>query len=214
MADAGAHSTGPDGVDILSGVKMSWDPSVEMLLARWCDESKCFEWMHIESFNYYDNRARILTISTNILTAISGVSNMVAGGTIVNGFQLAWLFGSLSVIISISNMLQEKLAYSIKSIENSTLATQWGSIRRKIEEEISIPPESRRDCGTFMKYIRQDINQVSIGGNSMIPEFIRDKCLEKFSKINEFDIPDICGKMEHTQIYIRQPLITNASSIN
>ena len=100
-------------------------------------------------------------------------------------------------------MLQEKLAYAAKSVEHNHYASQWGSIRRKIEEEISIPPESRRDCGTFMKYLRQDINKVSIAGNSTIPEFIRDKCLEKFSKIDEFDIPDICGKMEHTHIYIR-----------
>ena len=203
-----------DGGDTLSGVKMNWDPAVEILLAKWCDEAKCYEWMHTQAFSYYDGRARLLTIATNILTAISGISNVVAGGAVINGFQLAWVFGSLSVLISIANMLQEKLAYSAKSVVHDNHATQWSSISRKIEEEISVPPESRRDCTTFMKYVRQDINQVSMGGNSVIPEFIRDKCLEKFSKITDFDIPEVCGKMEHTQIFIRQPLLTNASSIN
>ena len=103
-------------------------------------------------------------------------------------------------------MLQEKLGYLQKSIDHNHYATQWGSVRRKIEEQLSIPPESRKDCVTFLKYLRVDINQVSIDGNSMIPEHIRDECSEKFSKVPEFEIPDICGKVEHTQIYVKPSL--------
>jgi hypothetical protein len=194
-----------DDGDTLAQVSMTWDPSVEQLLARWCDEAKCFEWMHVESFNYYDGMSRILAISSNILTAIGGVSNMVAGGYTINGFQLAWAFGGVSVLISIANMLQEKLAYASKSVEHDQRAIQWGRIKRKIEEEISVPPASRRDCGTFLKYIRHDINAVSTGGNSMIPGFILKKCMEKFGKLDDFEVPEICGKMEHTHIYIRAP---------
>jgi hypothetical protein len=134
---------------------------------------------------------------------VSGVSNIMAGGVQINGFQLAWIFGSLSVLISIANMLQEKLAYLAKSIEHNLYGTQWGVIRRKIEEQLSIPPEARKECGSFMKYLRADINQVSVDGNSMIPEFIRFACNAKFGPIPNFDVPDICGKMEHTRIYVR-----------
>lgn len=187
-------------------IKQDWNPGVENMLASWCDEAKCFEWMHTEAFSFFDKRARALTIASNVLTAISGISNIMAGGSSVNGFQLSWVFGTLSVVISITNMLQEKLAYVTKSVEHNHYATQWGSIRRKIEEQLSIPPESRKDCPTFLKYLRVDINQVSIDGNSMIPERIRDECHEKFGKIQDFDLPDICGKVEHTQIYIKPNL--------
>jgi len=197
MADA------PNTEDSSITIKQEWNHGVEKMLAGWCDESKCFEWMHTESFSFYDKRAKALAIATNILIAVSGVSNIMAGGLEVNGFQLSWIFGSLSVIISIGNMLQEKLAYLTKSIQHNHYGTQWGTIRRKIEEQLSIPPEARKECGTFMKYLRADINQVSIDGNSMIPEFIRKACNEKFARIIDFDVPDICGKMEHTKIYVR-----------
>ena len=184
-------------------IKQDWNPGVERMLASWCDEAKCFEWMHTEAYSLFDKRARSLTIASNVLTAISGISNIMAGGVSVNGFQLSWIFGTLSVVISITNMLQEKLGYITKSVEHNHYATQWGTIRRKIEEQLSIPPESRKDCATFLKYLRVDINQVSVDGNSMIPERIRDECNEKFGKIDNFDIPDICGKVEHTQIYVK-----------
>jgi hypothetical protein len=98
-------------------------------------------------------------------------------------------------------MLQEKLAYTARATEHRQYSIQWGTVRRKIDEELSIPPDSRKDCGTFLKYLRQDINQVSMDGNAKIPEIVKSACFEKFSKIPNFDLPDICGQVEHTQAY-------------
>jgi hypothetical protein len=57
-----------------------------------------------------------------------------------------------------------------------------------------------------LKYLRQDINQVSVAGNAKIPEFIRDECYKKFSQIPDFDLPDICGQIEHTKVYFMNPV--------
>lgn len=186
--------------------KLQWTQSIESMMARWGDEAKCFEWMHTEAYSYYDAHGRGMMIASNVLSAVSGLSNVIAGGSVVNGFQLSWAFGTLAITVSIMNMLQEKLGYTSKAAQHNQFSIQWGSIRRKIEETLSIPPESRKDCNAFMKYIRQDINQVSISGNSIIPERIRTRCFEKFTNIPSFDIPDICGKMEHTRMYVRPEL--------
>jgi hypothetical protein len=183
--------------------RIQWTPSIETMLARWGDEAKCFEWMHSEAYSFYDGQSRNMMIASNVLTAVSGLSNVIAGGSIVNGFQLSWVFGSLAIAVSITNMLQEKLGYTAKAAQHNQYSIQWGSIRRKIEEALSMPPEFRKDCNSFMKYVRQDINQVSISGNSMIPERIKKACFDKFNTVPDFDIPDICGKMEHTRMYIR-----------
>lgn len=190
-------------VDISNGTKLTWTPSIELMLAKWGDEAKCFEWMHTECYSYYDINSRNMMIASNVLSAVSGLSNVIAGGASVNGFQLSWAFGSLAIAVSITNMLQEKLGYTAKAAQHNQYSIQWGSIRRKVEEELSIPPESRKDCKSFMKFLRQDINQVSVAGNSIIPEFIRAKCYHKFKGIPDFDIPDICGQMEHTQVYVK-----------
>jgi len=171
------------------------------MLAKWCDQAKAFEWMHTEAYSFFDTRARIIAIISNIFTAVSGLTNVIAGGSTVNGFQLAWVFGSFSIVVSITNMLQEKLAYNTRATEHRQYSIMWGTVRRKIEEEIGIPPEARKECKTFMKYLRQDINQVSMDGNAKIPENIKQNCYDKFSKITNFTLPDICGELEHTQVY-------------
>ena len=180
---------------------IAWDESIEELLTRWCDQAKCFEWMHTEAFSTYNQRARALMIATNVLSALSGLSNIIAGGTTINGFQLAWIFGSLTIIVSMTTMLQEKLAYAAMAIEFQHFSIAWGIIRRKLEEQLALPPSSRKDCGTFLKYVRQDINQVSMDGNTKIPVAVRKACYEKFHSIPDFDVPDICGELEHTKTY-------------
>jgi hypothetical protein len=190
-----------ESIDLENG-NLTWSPTIDQLLAAWCDNAKCFEWMHLEAFNISSSKARKFMIATNLLTAISGLSNIITGGYQINGFQIAWIFGSLSILTSSLNMLQDKLGYQSDSEKHRKLSNQWGIIRNKIEEVIILPPNARRDCKTFLRYIKADINQASIDGNSLIPENVRISCYEKYKNIPNFDIPDICGKMEHTKVFI------------
>jgi hypothetical protein len=190
--------------------QLQWSEAIDTLLARWCDEAKCFEWMHTESYHLFESKSRLLIVSSNVLTSVSGLINLIVGGMSVQGFQTSWIFGSVSILISITNMLQEKLGYSKSAIEHRSYATAWGIVRRKIEEELMIPRASRKQCATFLKFVREDINKVSLDGNSKIPESVLDQCLAKFGAIDQFLIPDICGKMEHTKIYVedgKKPLL-------
>lgn len=182
--------------------RVQWNRAIETLMANWCDNAKCFEWMHNEAYAMADRRSKILIITSNAVAAVGGLSNLITGGTTVGGFQLSWIFGSLAILVSITNMLQEKLGYTVLVEEFKHYSTAWGMIRSRIEEQLAIPPASRKDCGTFMKYLRQDMNQVSMQGSAKIPQSIRNACYAKFNKIPEFDLPDICGEMEHTRVYI------------
>ena len=180
---------------------LSWDTSIEAMLSKWCDEAKCFEWMHTEACTSYDSHSKCLTISSNIISAIAGLLNVIAGNQVVNGFQFIWVFGSLSIVISILNMIQEKMAYASLASDFRAFSMTWGIIRRKIEEELALPVNSRKSCGTFLQSIRQDINQASLAGNSKLPPDIRDKCYAKFKTVPGFEIPEICGNLYHTTAY-------------
>lgn len=195
-----------DGAEAVALADLDWTSEIDTMLAKWCDQAKCFEWMHSQAFSIFDFRARLIVITSNILTAVGGISNVIVGGQSPDGFNWSIVFGSMSIVISIANMLQEKLAYASRAASHEHFSTQWGTIHRKIEEEVLIPPTSRKDCRTFLKYIRQDINKVSMDGNAKIPDFIKDLCAKKFAKVPDFDIPDICGHVEHTKVYIK-PLI-------
>lgn len=198
-----------------SSRKVDWSPDIDILLASWCDKAKCFEWMHTEAFSICDKKSKAFMITINCLTAISGLSNVIAGGFSVNGFQLAWVFGGISIAASTLNMLQDKLGYQSSSNLHMKLASDWSSIKGKIEEIVTIPYSGRKDCKTFLRYIRDDVGKATASGNALIPEHIRIACYEKFKDIASFDIPDICGKLEHTKVFVErsnvsEPLLSQA----
>ena len=199
-----------------------WTKEIDILLASWCDNAKCFEWMHGETSIDYQKRSKIFMIIINILTAVSGLSNIIAGNIIINGFQLIWIFGSVSILTSSLNILQDKLSYSSLSESHRKFASQWAIIISKIEEIVALPPSSRRDCKTFLRYIKADINQVTLDGNNLIPKHIRDACYEKFKNVPDFEMPEIVGVVSHTKSFFsedsvsinisRMPLLNSESS--
>lgn len=195
------------------GTGICWDANIDRMLASWCDEAKCFEWMHGQAFSMFDQKARRIMIASNVLTAIAGLTNVIAGDKEINGFQLSWFFGSLSIVVSITNMLQEKLAYAAKAEEHHHLAILWAAIRRKIEEQVAIPWANRKDCATYLKYLRQDITAASADGEAKIPIEIRNACRDKFGAIPEFDVPDICGTVKHTKTYIPPPIMETPQQV-
>jgi len=195
--------------DTIENPILQWTKEIDMLLSSWCDNAKCFEWMHSETSIDYLKRSKIFMVVINLLTAISGLSNIIAGNIIINGFQLIWIFGSISILTSTLNILQDKLAYQSLAESHKKSAAQWAIIISKIEEIIALPPNSRRDCKTFMRYIKLDINQVSIDGNNLIPKNIRDLCYEKFKNVPNFDLPEIVGVVNHTKsFFINTPEVS------
>jgi hypothetical protein len=177
---------------------LEWDSTIDTLLADWCDEAKCFEWMHNESYSECDAAVKYYIILINGLTAFSGLSNVIVGGTSVNGFQLSWIFGGLSILVSTLNILQDKLGYAQNGSIHKRLTTSWAILISKIEEVILLPYSARQDCKTFLKYIKADMNQAKLDGSTLISKKIREACYKKFQSISGFNIPDICGQMEHT----------------
>jgi hypothetical protein len=191
-----------DDKDIdLESNNLTWNYKIDNLLAKWCDESKCYSWMHSESYLLDVKKARNFLISINLLTALTGVSNIITGSYNINGFQVSWIFGGVSIIVSSLNVLQDKLGYQQRADLHKRLANQWSMITYKIEEIIILPYSSRQDCKTFLKFIKKDINQASLEGSGSISHNIINKCYEKFKNIFNFNIPDICGQIEHTKIY-------------
>jgi hypothetical protein len=141
-----------------------------------------------------------MSIGTNAFISLSGVANLILGQT-TDSTTASMIFGCISIFIGIANMIQEKFAFSALATDFKRSAQEWGFVTRKIEEQLLIPYSGRKDCGTFLKYIKQDINSIA-DTNTLIPEDIRAACTKKFSSIKDFDIPDICGQMEHTSVYV------------
>jgi hypothetical protein len=189
-------------LDNVEKESVRWNKAEEEMVANWCDQSKCFNWMNTEAFSRYSIRAIVMSITTNTIISLSGVANLFLGGGLISidESKISLIFGCVSISVGIVNMIQDKLNWNVLANNFKQSAGRWGIITRKIEEILAMPRLCRGDCGAFLKYIKQDINEAS-DTNSLIPKDIREMCNEKFGHIKDFDVPDICGQVEHTIFY-------------
>lgn len=194
------HDSSPD-----TAAGLQWSPQIDRMLADWCDEAKCFEWMHSEAYSRYSKRSTAMLIGANITISLSGIANLVLGATIPDTMTTSIIFGCVSIGIGIVNMVKEQFGWTELANNYKVSAKHWTEISRKMQEQLIIPPGSRKDCGTFLKYIKQDMT-VASEHNTNIPVDIRQKCFEKFNVIPKFNIPDICGQIEHTAVYVEPKL--------
>lgn len=178
---------------------VQWTPTIDKMLANWCDEAKCFEWMNNEAYARYNKLSTGMSIAANTIISLSGIANLVVGN--VTTANSSVIFGCISIGIGIVNMLQDKFDWLTMANNFKQASKTWNSITRKIQEQLMIPPSARKDCSTFLKYIKQDIEHAS-DFNINIPKDIRDECSNMFTTIPNFNVPDICGQIEHTSVYV------------
>ena len=103
-----------------------WNKSIENLLIRYCDQAKCFEWMHSKAYSLYEKRARYISIISTVLIALSGISNVVSGSITTTTILPSIIFGSLTILFSLGNILKDKLAYETKATEHNSYMCAWG----------------------------------------------------------------------------------------
>ena len=181
--------------------EMQWDGNIEHMLKSWEDQAKCFAWMHSEAQLEYARKAQKFMIFVTVLGSLSGLSNVIAGNYEIHGFQSSWIFGSLSIVLSMLTILQDKLGYQTLANDFKQYTLEWNVIIDNLREELTLDPRYRVNCATFLKMIRKARNKVDSEGSVKIPKHIRIKCLETFKNINDLDIPDICGQLEVSTVY-------------
>jgi hypothetical protein len=180
---------------------LQWNPTIDKMMANWCDQSKCFNWMHTQGYSRYSARATAMNISTNIFISLTGIVNIILGSVLSDKTVSSMSFGSISIVIGVAKMIQDQFDWTTLANDFKRSAEKWDIITRKIQEQLLIPYSGRKDCRTFLKYIKQDINNAS-DTNLIIPKDIRNQCNIDFGQIKDFDVPDICGQVEHTIIFI------------
>lgn len=180
-----------------------WEPGIVMLLENWTDNAKCYEWMHETAQSRFSIVNTVVMTVTGILTTAAGLSNTVVSAMADrSGFSASWIFGIMSVAQSFFMVAINEIGFKRRAEQHGNYANQWRALKFQLESELKRPVASRADCSSFVNIVRKRMEQISGESDNLIPISIRTACAKKFSTIADFDVPEICGDMEHTQAYV------------
>lgn len=203
------QNTGTGGAIIPKEIKKKkfmngWTKPQEELMATWGDIAACYRWMHDKSDKKFTHLNMSMSIPIIILSTLTGTANFgidsIVGDNPLNKKYASFVIGSVSLIAGILGTLSNFLRYAQLQESHRVAGVSWGKFQRLIAVELALHPNDRADCMDFLKLCRAELDRL-IEQSPPIPTTIVSSFEKKFGKMESIQKPEICGDIDHTQVY-------------
>ena len=181
-----------------------WTKSQEDLMATWADVAACYRWMHDKAEKRFSHLNMSMSIPIIILSTLTGTANFgidsIVGENPVHKKYASFAIGSVSLIAGILGTLANFLRFAQFQESHRVAGVSWGKFQRLIAVELALHPNDRADCMDFLKLCRAELDRL-IEQSPAIPMGIVQGFEKRFGKMEHIQKPEICGDIDHTQVY-------------
>ncbi len=179
-----------------------WTDGHDKIAANMCDNAKAYEWMHETTQSMFALVNIVVMGIVGTISAASSMSNTVVSALATKtGFDDGWIFGIVATLQTGFMIIINQIGFKRRADQHTRYASDWRRVKLLLTAELAVPRNMRKDCVFFMQIIRKDIDLISSASDSLIPLYIRRRCYDKFSEVPNFNVPEMCGFMQHTTVY-------------
>ena len=182
--------------------RLEWSDRTEQMLSGWCDISRCYTWLHDQSYRKYNKSNFWFSIPIIIFSTLSGAASVGLSQYVPEQYssnaQLS--IGLLNISIGIVSTLQNFFKFAQLSESHLNAATGWAKLSRNISIELSLSRHERKECDEFVKICRAEYDRL-IEQSPILPDAILREMKNKYRKRKGMQLPDIFVKFQHTYVY-------------
>lgn len=181
-----------------------WTRELEALMAKWADIAICYRWMHDRTERQFRKKDMGFMFPVIILSTITGAANFAMDSVLEDPEHKKYAqlgLGGLSIATGIISTIANRLGYASGSEAHKGAAVLWGKFQRLITIELSLHPNERTECMTFLKICRTELDRL-IEQSPSIPDNIIAACRQEFKQYPNVKKPEIVGDIDTTQIFV------------
>ena len=178
-----------------------WKQEEENIIKQWSDKALCYQWMHARCREIFKKKNAWFTIPVIIISTITGTANFAQDrfSDDIRDYAVVTI-GTLSIMAGIITTIYNFLQISELNEGHRVASLSWGKYHNNLKTELSRHPLDRIDSKLAIKMYGEEYDRLI----EVSPEIIK-KILtlfnNKFKKNEVLVKPDICNKLQTTNIY-------------
>ena len=182
-------------------VRNYWKEEEENIIKQWADKALCYQWMHARCREIFKTKNAWYTIPVIIISTLTGTANFAQerfSDEIKDYAVIA--IGTLSIIAGIITTIYNFLQISELNEGHRVATLSWGKYHNNLKTELSRHPLDRIDSKLAIKMYSEEYDRLI----EVSPEIIKSILVlfnKKFKKNELLVKPDICNKLQTTNIY-------------
>lgn len=165
---------------------VSWNHSLEKLIAEEGEKCTGLAWLYRETERYYSRNNTIIALPVIILSSLTG---FVSGSsqTLFPDPTIASIgLGGVSVFTAILSTVGSYFAWAKRSEASRISALQYSKLQKVIEIEMRLPKNERIRAKDMLKMIRDNVERL-LETSPMVPPHIIEQYRRKFVRKDVHD---------------------------
>lgn len=178
---------------------ISWNPSLEKLIAKEGEKCAGLAWLYSETERYYSRNNTIVALPVIILSTvtgfISGSSTLLFGGS-----EMATIgTGAISLFTGVLSTVGSYYSWAKKAEACRISALQYSKLQKVIAIEMTLPKNERVPARSMLKMMRDNVERL-LETSPAVPEHIIEKYKLKFKDETDVSHPEITNGIPKIEI--------------
>lgn len=178
-----------------------WKYEEELIIKQWADKAQCYQWLHTRCREIYQKKNSWFTIPVIIISTVTGTANFAQDRFPDNLKQYIVMgIGTLSIIAGIITTIYQFLQISELNEGHRVAAMSWGKFHNTLKTLVLRHPLDRMSPNDAIKLYHDEYDRLT----EISPQVLKKVLItfnSKFKKNETLIKPEICNKLDSTQIY-------------
>ena len=178
-----------------------WKAEEEKIIKQWADKAQCYQWMHSRCREIYQRKNALFTIPVIIISTVTGTANFAQDRFPDDIKQYVVMgIGTLSIIAGIITTIYQFLQISELNEGYRAAALSWNKFHNTLKTLILRHPLDRTPPSYAIKLYKDEYDRLCEISPPIVKKVLNE-FNSKFKKNTELVKPEICSKLEPTEVF-------------
>ena len=178
---------------------ISWNDSLEVLVAEEAERSAGLSWLHTECEKYFSVHTNCIALPVIILSTVNGFLSGSSQTIFTNPQVSSIALGIVSLFTGVLSTLGSYFAWAKRTEAHRISAIQYQKISKFLTIELSLPKVERVAAKDILKITREQVERL-MEISPAVPEFILNKYKMRFKEITDVSHPEIVQGLKKVMI--------------